>query len=521
MIPCDKLIPSTLKILGTMDHDQNCTTDKEVLSRNGDHASLGASDIGSSSENVRARNLPDINPSHTSQLGADATLHVHHKHDECLSGTESDAEQIVQAHAVFLSRRREVAHALENGFSLISPRQTANVLKPLTKRESREGQNVPECREAHITNRHVQSTLSRRVPRKGEKSMLRDMKLEDKGLRETRTAPCNQHILGRTESPRDVDLFRNSVGLSNFQERTGDQIPLFTENIYASNAQDLMGEVEGTQNTSLGMFYTGVDSDCTPHGESFDPLRTPCQNIAIAETPQVVSKMNVRENKDNERTSKRENLSKLSTSTTSPHSSPGRSDQFLNSSDISEFILDTPSRQCWPAAKSEMGKIRKLPFDAPITDVEISNGGFGNIAKASRVAVRSTIQPKGILCNGSAILSDHIELISKDKRCRGRPRHEANESSHLSMQRKKRQKSITAKSSGDKHAKLQAEEMKLKRAIRNRESARRSRIKSKVKFQNMERRYAELSDENIGLTSLVDSLLSPTSKLPFKDRDET
>lgn len=504
-----------------MHRDQNCTTHKGVLSRNGDHASLGASDIGPSSGNARARNLPDINPSHTSQLGADATLHMHHKHNECWSATESHAEQRVQAHGNFVSRRRELAHALENGISLNSPKQTAKVLKPLTKRESRDGPNVPECREAHITSRNFQSTLSGRVPGKGGKKMLRDMKREDKGLRETKTAPCNQHILGRTESPRDIDLFRNSVGLSYFQERTDDQIPLFTENIYASNAQDLMGEVEGTQNTSLGLFYTGVDSDCTPHGESFDPLRTSCRNIASAETPQLVSKMNIQENKDSERTSKRGNLSKPSTSTTSPRTSPGRPDQFLNSSDISEFILDTPSRQCWPAAKGEVGKTRKLPFDAPITDMEISHGGFGNIVKASRVAVRPTIQPQGIVCNGSAILSDHIELVSKGKRCRGRPTHEANESSHLSMQQKKRQKLITAKISSDKHAKLQAEEMKVKRAMRNRESARRSRIKSKIQFQNMERRFAELSDENIGLTSLVDSLLSTSSKLPFKERDKT
>lgn len=52
-----------------------------------------------------------------------------------------------------------------------------------------------------------------------------------------------------------------------------------------------------------------------------------------------------------------------------------------------------------------------------------------------------------------------------------------------------------------------AEELRLRRIIRNRESARRSRQKSKTRFQEMERNFAQLKAENDALNNLVGSML--------------
>lgn len=52
-----------------------------------------------------------------------------------------------------------------------------------------------------------------------------------------------------------------------------------------------------------------------------------------------------------------------------------------------------------------------------------------------------------------------------------------------------------------------AEQLRLRRILRNRESARRSRLKSKSRLQEMERNFAKLKAENDALSHLVDSML--------------
>lgn len=164
--------------------------------------------------------------------------------------------------------------------------------------------------------------------------------------------------------------------------------------------------------------------------------------------------------------------------------------------------------------RSEVGTSRGMSHDVPITDFELSNGGLDNATKTSPI-VRTL--DRSFIDIGNKTALGHISqlyLTPITKTTRGLHESRADDDAPLSRWRRKRRKTGTnvgQSSRGDDNGK--AEQVKLQRALRNRESARRSRIKSKLQFQNMERRYAELSEENIGLVTLVESLLPQSMKL--------
>lgn len=163
-----------------------------------------------------------------------------------------------------------------------------------------------------------------------------------------------------------------------------------------------------------------------------------------------------------------------------------------------------------------------LPYDAPITDFEISHGGFDGKVDVSDDASKPSDARMHITHQDALSHLSEADLVTtrKQKKPRGRPETGAGDDALRSRWRQKRRKTNDIASSCGKDDKSRAEQMKLQRALRNRESAKRSRIKSKVQFQNMERKYAELTDENVALTTLIGDLLPPCMDLIPKDAKE-
>lgn len=163
-----------------------------------------------------------------------------------------------------------------------------------------------------------------------------------------------------------------------------------------------------------------------------------------------------------------------------------------------------------------------LPYDAPITDFEISHGGFGGKVDTSYDANKPSNAHMDITYQDALSHLSEADLLttSRHKKTRGRPEIDAGNGASLSRWRQKRRRTNDIASLCGKEDESKAEQMKLQRAMRNRESAKRSRVKSKVQFQNMERKYAELTDENMALTTLIGTLLPPCIDLIPKDAKE-
>lgn len=513
--------------------------------------SLSILDSSAPSTKVRPGNLSDVTPSNTSEM---ENVVVHDKSKQRYFNHRGDGDVVSQVEdkELFDSHQHEVRLTFGNEFSLLSKKQNAKCETALLQPEL----DVSEThREQHpqflkFQRTHFNMCLAERL--KMEACVSEAMQsISGTGASGTSTQPdrdtqrsginddgtTQKANLTDPKSPREALPRYRSAG--DWQPETrSSKVPVvsFVPERDVSLRQGLGVPLLQLQYCTLPVLNTGNPAQYMVSQENIQDMKEGSMtggvgsNIPVLSieksndigsniTPAGYSDIQMDNGGARQTINSSEIINKTSTSTTNVQSADVGSSRLHYSSDLSRFVRGLGM---WTADFSHheqiaLGPNGTLPYDAPITDFEISNGGFDDIMNASRDA--SKLGNAGIEIPSEGVLShmSDADLVATNKKTRGRPEAAGDDDAPLSRWRKKRQKTNNVGLSSDKDENGRAEQMKLQRALRNRESARRSRIKSKVHFQNMERRYAELSEDNVGLTTLVDSLLPPSMKLVRKE----
>lgn len=164
--------------------------------------------------------------------------------------------------------------------------------------------------------------------------------------------------------------------------------------------------------------------------------------------------------------------------------------------------------------------ISKIPPDAPITDHEISHG---LLSRNSNTSDFKTIGNQSLEKNNVIVIDEitkDVQASAKHKRQKMEQESGPGDDAPIAQWRYLQRDSMNKSVSGNKEEQTKAEQLKMRRAMRNRESARRSRIKSKIQFQTLEQRYAQLSGENFALNTLVEMIIPPSLRIASREATE-
>lgn len=159
-------------------------------------------------------------------------------------------------------------------------------------------------------------------------------------------------------------------------------------------------------------------------------------------------------------------------------------------------------------------------LDTPITDHEISHG----LPPQNPAVLDSRATGNQSTGKRSTAIIDELtkdmQGSARHKRQKMEQESGPEDDAPIAQWRHLRRDSMKNNLTSNKEELTRAEQLKLRRAMRNRESARRSRIKSKVQFQTLEQRYAQLSVENIALNNLVEMIIPSSLRVISREAKE-